>query len=430
MSGPQSPLQSAEILAVGSELLGSTRIDTNSLFLADCLASLGIALRAKSIVGDRWDDLATFLRLALERVDFVVLTGGLGPTDDDLTRDVAADVLGRPLEEDPTIVEKLRARFSRRGLSMPEVNRRQAMVPRGATVIDNPNGTAPGLWIEAGRRVVVLLPGPPREMKPMFERLIEGPLGKRVGRERFVRSTFLVTGRGESHVEEIIQPIYSPWASATPPVETTILASPGQIEVHLTMRSAEPDTATATLNALRDRMVAAIGDDVFSLDERPMEVVVGELLRERGQTIAIAESCSGGLALSRLTDVPGSSAYVLGGVVAYSNDVKVRELGVAEALIAEHGAVSEPVAMAMANGVRRRFGADFGVGVTGIAGPGGGSERKPVGTVCVAAVGPGGAAIKTYSFPGGRPQIKHHASQAALDMVRRMAAGDAAVRSD
>ena len=422
------PLRSAEIIAVGTEMLGSTRVDTNSLYLADQLASLGISLHAKSVVGDRREDLAAVFRGALARADFVVLTGGLGPTDDDLTREVVAGVLGRTLREDPAIVERLQTRFAKRGLRMPDVNRRQAMVPDGATVLDNPNGTAPGLWLEDGPRAIVLLPGPPREVKPMFERLVQGPLGTRVGAERFVRAVLFITGRGESHVEEIIQPIYAPWAAAVPPIETTILAAPGQIEVHLAMRSSDRAQAEAAVFALRDRIAGAVGADVFSTDGRFMEEVVGDRLRELGLTIAVAESCSGGLLLSRLTDVPGSSEYVLGGVVAYSNDVKTASLGVPPDLIAEHGAVSEPVAVAMARGVRERLGSAIGVGVTGIAGPGGGSDRKPVGTVAVAAVTADDTFVRTFLFPGGRAQVKHHASQAGLDMVRRMIAGHASVR--
>jgi nicotinamide-nucleotide amidase len=429
MTGAE-PLRSAEIIAVGSELLGSSRVDTNSLFLAEKLAGLGIALRAKAVVGDRRSDLATFFRLALERADLVILTGGLGPTDDDLTRDVVAEVLALPMEEDPEIVKDIEARFARRGLRMPAINRRQAMVPRGATVLDNPNGSAPGLLIEVRDRVVLLLPGPPREMKPMFEEVAAGSLGRRAGRERFYRATILITGRSESHVEEAIQPIYAPLATGNPPIETTILAAPGQIEVHLTALSDDAGVAERALESARDRIVAAIGDDAFSVDGRALEEIVGDRLRTSASTIAVAESCSGGLLLSRLTDVPGSSAYVLGGVVAYSNEAKTAFADVAPELIAEHGAVSEPVAAAMADGIRRRMGATIGVGVTGIAGPGGGTPSKPVGTVALAAAGPAGTEVRTVRFHGNRTMIKHYASQTALDMVRRMVVRDAALRRD
>jgi len=237
-------MRSAEVIAVGSELLGSTRTDTNSLFLSERLSALGIDLRIKSVVGDERGDLATVLRQALERTDVVVLTGGLGPTDDDLTRDVVSEVMELPMSEDPAIVEKIRARFERRGLTMPEVNRRQAMVPRGAIVLDNPNGTAPGLFIDhqwqgRGRRIVILLPGPPRELQPMFDGVCAGPLRERAGTERTYRTSLFITGRGESHVEQKAQPVYSRWRDRTPPIATTILAAMGQIELHLSVRDTE-----------------------------------------------------------------------------------------------------------------------------------------------------------------------------------------------
>jgi nicotinamide-nucleotide amidase len=430
MTDSAKPLRSAEIIAVGSELLGSTRLDTNSLFLAEKLASLGIALRAKSVVGDRRSDLATFFRLALDRSDLVILTGGLGPTDDDLTRDVVADVLGLPMGEDQAIVDGIETRFARRGLKMPAINRRQAMVPKGATVLENPNGSAPGLLITVQDRVVLLLPGPPREMKPMFEGVAGTFLSDRAGRERFYRATIFIAGRSESHVEETIQPIYAPLTAGRPPIETTILAAPGQIEVHLTALSGDAAVAERALASARDRIVAAIGPDAFSVDGRSLEEIVGDVLRNSASTIAVAESCSGGLLLSRLTDVPGSSDYVLGGAVAYSNDAKTIFADVPKAVLVEHGAVSEPVASALAEGIRRRLGATIGVGVTGIAGPGGGTPQKPVGTVALAVAGPGGTVVRTARFHGNRTMIKHYASQTGLDMVRRMVLRDAAVRRD
>jgi nicotinamide-nucleotide amidase len=414
------PLATAEILAVGSELLGTHRLDTNSLFLAGRLASLGIELRAKSVVGDDRVRLAAIFASALSRSDLVVLTGGLGPTDDDLTREAVAGVLGLEMREDSAIVARIADRFARRGLRMPEVNRRQAMVPAGAVSLDNPNGTAPGLFIEHDRHVVVLLPGPPRELQPMFDVLCGGLLLARAGAERLVREVLFIAGRGESHVEEIAQPIYSRWVAESPPIETTILAMPGQVELHLTLRARDAEPGAQRLRSARDALAAALGNDVFSTDGRPMEAVVGAMLAGRGLTISAAESCTGGLILSRLTDVPGSSAYVLGGAVAYSNDAKTELAGVSREMIAAHGAVSEPVAAALADGIRARTGSSLALGVTGIAGPGGGSPEKPVGTVAIALTGremP--ARVRLFSFFGGRPQIKFQASQAALDMVRR-----------
>jgi nicotinamide-nucleotide amidase len=411
----------AEIIAVGSELLGTSRLDTNSLFLAGRLAAIGVELRAKSVVGDDRRTLAAIFSQALARVDLIVLTGGLGPTDDDVTRDVVAQVLGLEMSEDPSIVAAIERRFTRRGFTMPAINRRQAQVPRGAVVLDNPNGTAPGLYIEHGDKVVILLPGPPREMQPMMAGICEGPLAERAGCERIYTTSLFITGRTESHLEEIVQPIYARWYDESPPIQTTILAAPGQIELHLTLRGGDAEAAQARLDGARDALIAAVGDAVFSTEGRALEEVVGRELKSRGLTIAAAESCTGGLLLSRLTDVIGSSAYVLGGVVAYSNDVKTAQLGVPEGLIEAHGAVSEPVAVAMAEGVKARTRADIGVAITGIAGPDGGTPQKPVGMVCVAVVGPDQVArVRTFSFPGGRPQIKFQATQAALDIVRRM----------
>jgi len=420
-------LRSAEVIAVGSELLGSTRADTNSLYLSQRLSDIGIDLRIKSAVGDERDDLALVFRQALARADVIVFSGGLGPTDDDLTREVVAEVLELPMTIDEAIVAKIRARFERRGLTMPDVNRRQAQVPRGAIVLDNPNGTAPGLFIdragERGAQAVVLLPGPPRELQPMFDRVCSELLRSRTDQERTFRTSLFITGRGESHVEEKAQPVYSRWRERTPPIATTILAAMGQIELHLSIRDSDEPRALDALVRARDELLAVIGDDVYSTDGRTMEQVVGDVLKERGITIAAAESCTGGLFCSRLTDVAGSSAYVRGGVVAYSNEEKIALLGVAADLIAAHGAVSEPVAVRMAEGVRLKTGADVAVAITGIAGPGGGTPQKPVGTVAIAVIVPDKPAyVRTYQFIGGRAMVKFQSTQAAMDRVRRMLA--------
>jgi nicotinamide-nucleotide amidase len=420
---PASRIRTAEIIAIGSELLGSTRLDTNSLFLADRLSSLGIELRAKMVVGDNRREVAELLRRSLERVDLVILTGGLGPTDDDVTRDAVADVLSVPLVEHADIVDRLRERFARRGLSMPDVNRRQAMVLEGGTVLSNPNGTAPGQMIVRGHRAVILLPGPPRELKAMVDALVAdgGALAEHAGSERFFRATLFVVGRGESHVEEVAQPIYSKLLEQNPPIETTILAAPGQVELHLVTRSSDAAAAGERLARARAALVAAFGGDVFSTDGRSMEEVVGQLLLDRQLTIAAAESCTGGLMMSRLTDVPGSSAYVAGGVVVYSNELKTSLAGVDPALIATHGAVSEPVAVALAEGIKKRTGASIGVGITGIAGPTGGTPAKPVGTVAIAVVTPdNGAHVRMFSLVGNRTMIKFWSAQYAMNMVRRL----------
>ena len=418
------PVRTAEVIAVGSELLGTTRLDTNSLYITERLSAIGVEVRLKTVVGDDRQLIADVCRQALGRADLVVLTGGLGPTDDDLTRDAVADVVGRTLVEQPEMVERLRARFARRGMSMPAINRRQAQLLEGAVVLDNPNGTAPGQHLEWDGRSIVLLPGPPRELQPMFAAYCDGVLAARIGTHRIFRTSLFVTGRSESHVDEAVQPHYAAWREESLPIETTILATPGQIELHLSLRSDDAAAAAARLRDASAKLTEVLGPDVFSTDGRAMEEIVGGLLRERAWRIAAAESCTGGLMLSRLTDVAGSSEYVVGGAVLYSNELKTSIGLVPPDLIAAHGAVSEAVAAAMADGIRRQTGADVAVGITGIAGPGGGTELKPVGTVAVAVIaGEGPARVRTFSYPGGRTQVKFSASQGALDMVRRAITG-------
>ena len=408
-------LSTAEIIAVGTELLTPFRSDTNSLFLTARLNELGIVVRRKSIVGDDAADLGPAVREALDRADLLVVCGGLGPTDDDLTRETVAEVLGRTLTEDPSIVEHLRARFAVRGWTMPENNRRQASVPDGAVVLDNPRGTAPGLWLETGDRVVVLLP------EPMFAALARTRLSSRAAPERLYRRVLRVTGRGESHVEAMTQPVYDRWRQAEPPVATTVLASPGLVELHLSTRAARQDAALGVLDAATGELAAVLGHHLFSTDGRSLSEVVGELLQRDGFRVAIGESCTGGLVTARLVDVPGSSSYVETGVVAYSNEVKRRVLGVDPELLTTEGAVSEAVAVAMAEGARRVGATDIGIGVTGVAGPGGGSDEKPVGTVCVGVVGPGSEQeARTARFPGDRAMIRRLATQTALDLLRRV----------
>jgi nicotinamide-nucleotide amidase len=413
---------SAGIIAVGSELLTPSKIDTNSLFITEQLNLLGIEVRAKAVVGDDRTELEQVFRLWLARAGLVVLCGGLGPTDDDLTREVVAAVLGRPLAEDEAITAHLRARFATRRLSMPmpESNRRQAMVPRGARVIANPRGSAPGLWIDHDDRLVLLLPGPPRELRPMLSELVEGPLKERSAGVSMVRRVVRVAGRIESNVDETLHPLYGAWEKATPPVAATILATLGSIEVHLSTRAASREVGVAALEEAVGQAAIALGPDVYSTDGRLLEGVVGELLVESGLRIAVAESCTGGLIASRLTDVPGSSRYVDQAVVAYANESKTELLGVPSEMLRDHGAVSEPVALAMADGVRTRARAGVGVGVTGIAGPSGGTPEKPVGTVVVAVVTASERRVRTFRFFGERELVKFQASQAALDMVRRM----------
>ncbi len=408
----------AAIIAVGSELLTPEKVDTNSLFITQTLNDLGIAVAFKSIVGDDRAELTTHVAHALQRHRVLILTGGLGPTDDDLTREVVAARLGLAMHEDPELITVMERRFASRGWTMPAVNRRQAQVPEGATVLANPNGTAPGLWLTHDGAVIVLLPGPPREMKPMMAGEVRSRLLALAGDTRLHRRLVRVSGKGESAVEEVVQPIYSRWLVQDPRIETTILAGLGQVELHLVLQSTDAARAALVLAVAVAELTAALGQDVVSTDGRGLEAVVGDLLRARGWWVALAESCTGGLATSRLTDVPGSSDYVERSVVAYSNQAKVELLGVSVALIQQHGAVSEAVAVAMAEGIRDRAGVNVGVGITGIAGPGGGSDDKPVGTVCIAVAG-ARTEVRTFRFPGGREMVKAMSANWAIDLLRR-----------
>jgi len=413
----------AWIIAVGSELLTPFRVDTNSLLITDRLNAIGFKVSQKSVVGDDADSLATLLTRALASVDLVVCTGGLGPTADDVTRDAVSRALGVPLDLDAEILAGIEARFVRRGMVMSAINRRQALVPYGAVVLENVNGTAPGLWLEPTLSVqgrLVLLPGPPREMTPMLEALVRERLAPLTGGGGLFRRVLKITGRSESDVDAVAQPIYGPWRARPVPIETTILAVFGQVELHLTAAAGSRADAHEALDAAVGELVAGLGPSVYSVDGRTLEAVVGDLLRASGATVAAAESCTGGLVMSRLTDVPGSSDYVEGGVVCYSNRSKTEWVGVPDALIAEHGAVSEPVARAMAEGVRHRAGSTIGIGVTGIAGPGGGTPDKPVGTVCIAVLMHDDVRVRTVRLIGNREQVKYQSAQAALNLLRLM----------
>jgi nicotinamide-nucleotide amidase len=409
------------IIAVGSELLTPFRTDTNSLAITERLNAVGFEVGLKVIVGDDVAEVAEQCSKALSWADLLVVTGGLGPTEDDVTREALARVLDVPLDLDEAILERIRSRFARRALAMPAINRRQAMVPRGVTVIENPNGTAPGLFVERSNAAILLLPGPPREMTPMLDTVIAERLRPGGGGGALFRRVVRITGRTESDVDEHAQPIYGRWTARQPvPISTTILAVLGQIELHLTARAENRLVAETALDSAVAELGAELGDSIYSVDGRPLEAVVGDLLRAHRLTIAVAESCTGGLLTSRLTDVPGSSDYVDRAAVCYSNRAKVDWLGIPEALIADHGAVSEPVARAMASSIRSQAGVDIGVGVTGIAGPGGGTPEKPVGTVAIAVVTADETRVRTFQFFGGREMVKFQASQAALNMIRLM----------
>ena len=397
------------IIAVGSELLTPFRVDTNSLAITERLNAIGYDIRFKEVLGDDVEELATMLGAAIGTVDLIVTTGGLGPTEDDITRDAIARAWSLPLDLHESIAERLKARFAERGLVMPEINRRQAMVPRGATVLENRNGSAPGLWLERERTALLVLPGPPREMIPMLDAAIGERLAARSGGAALFRRVVRITGRTESDVDARVQPIYSRWLRWPVPIATTILAVSGQIELHL--------TASATSRPAADD---ALQTAVAELEDSLGQAVIGDLLRRARWTIAAAESCTGGLLMSRLTDVPGSSDYVDRGVVCYSDRAKTELVNVPAALIAEHGAVGEPVARAMAEGVRALAASDVGIGITGIAGPGGATPDKPVGTVAIAAVTRDAERVRTFKFFGGREMVKFQSTQAAMNMLRLM----------
>jgi len=405
----------AEIIAVGSELLTPPYVDTNSLYLTDKLNSLGIEVRFKTVVGDRREDLVKAFRSALARSPLIILTGGLGPTEDDINREVVAEVLNRPLREAPELRQRLLDRFARLGRAMPENNLRQALVPAGAVWLENQNGTAPGLWMEQNDQIILLLPGPPRELEPMFEAQCLQRLARSAGGERILRRVYKVVGLPESDVDQRVAPIYKDYQN---PV-TTILATHGAIEVHLRARAASVEKAEAMLDELGDKIELALGDHVFSSKNESLEEVVGMYLVMRQKSLAVAESCTGGLLAERLTRIPGSSNFFLGGVVCYSNDLKTKLAGVPPPLLETQGAVSKPVAQALAEGIRARTGASMGIGITGIAGPSGGTPEKPVGLVFVALADERGTQVREFRFPGSRERVRVWASQMALEMIRR-----------
>jgi nicotinamide-nucleotide amidase len=405
----------AEIIAVGSELLTPDRVDTNSLFLTARLNQLGIEVTRKTVVGDDLAPLRNAFDEAAKRAELIIASGGLGPTEDDRTRDAVADLLGRKLARDPAVMSKIEARFRQLGRRMSEVNARQAMVPEGATVLENDRGTAPGLWLESSGRIVILLPGPPHELKAMFSAQVEPRLARLATGVRLVARELRVAGMGESDVDQRIAPIYSRHGD----VQTTILTAPGEIQIHLRIWSKDIPAAEQRLQGIQESIVLALGEAVFTTAGESMEEVVARELTMHHATIATAESCTGGLLAERLTRISGSSAYFLGGVVSYSNTLKSAWVDVPAEIIESRGAVSSEVAVALADGIRRRTGATLGVGITGVAGPTGGTPEKPVGTVHVAIADASGSKERGVHYPGERDRIRWQASQTAMDLVRR-----------
>lgn len=405
-----------EILAVGSELLTPFFQDTNSLFLTAGLNSLGLPVSFKTVVGDDEKDLHAAIRTAMARSRLILVMGGLGPTEDDRTRETWAKALGRKLIFRRELLTVIRDRFRRRGLVMPASNLKQCRVIEGAEVLENPHGTAPGLWIETSRHKIALLPGPPRELRPMFERRVLPRLAASA-KGFTLRRVLKLTGLGESGMESRIKDIYEDLPAG---ISITTLAAPGDLSIHLTCQGPVPTPeAEALLDSLERRLSRRLAPWIYSRSGESLEEIVGRLLTEQRKTLACAESCTGGLLGHRLTAVPGSSAYFLESAVVYSNRAKTKRLGVPAALIDRHGAVSGAVAREMAAGVRKACRADLGLAVTGIAGPDGGTPRKPVGLVYIALAREKGTAVHRRVFFGERCQIKFQSSQMALDILRK-----------
>jgi nicotinamide-nucleotide amidase len=410
----EESLFDAEIIAVGSEMLTSQRLDTNSLYLTDLLNSLGVEVKRKQVIGDDRALLTSGVHEALGRVRILILSGGLGPTEDDLTRDAVAEALGRKLLFRQDLCDAIEARFLRRGRAMAEINKRQAYVIEGADVLPNPHGTAVGQWIEHKSGVVLLLPGPPGEFKPMAVNecmpRLERMVPTQVIRTRFYR----ISGLTESDLDQLIAPVYS---KVTNPA-TTILAHFGDMQVHLRARCDTAEEAERLLAQIGNPIEELLGDRIYSRNGESLEELIGKLLTARGETLSVAESLTGGMVGERITSVPGSSKYFVGGFLVYTDVMKQELLGVDEVLLKTHTAVSEEVAQAMAEGARKRTGSTYAISTTGEAGPGNNSGAAP-GTVFLGFAGPGGSSARRYSFPAERSRVRAFAAQSALDEIRR-----------
>ena len=405
----------AAIIAIGSEMLGPTRVDTNSLKITSALENYAVPLVRKSIVGDTLGQLVAEIRYTLRDADLLIVTGGLGPTEDDLTREALAEAFGLAMDVDQSIIDKLEQRFAARGWKMPEVNKKQANVFRGQTTLANERGTAPGFHLQVEGKHIWVFPGVPHELEWMLATYLTPWLAEqRGGRARF-RRVLKIAGVTESGVEEKLKPYYDAHSGEA----VTILATGGQVELHL-FADGDETAAKAELASRERELTEIFGERLFGFDDDTLEGVIGRLLKERGETLATAESCTGGLLGSRLTDISGSSAYYMGGGVCYTGAAKIAIAGVDPQLIRDHGEVSEEVAVALAKGIRERFGTTYGVGVTGIAGPTGGTPEKPVGTVHIAVASPDDVMHRKLLWGGPRTIVKWFSTQGALDLLRRM----------
>lgn len=404
----------AEIIAVGSEMLTQPKVDTNSLWLADQLSLLGVELTRKCVIGDDRDRLADAVRTALDRTPIVIVTGGLGPTEDDVTREAVAQALIRRLLLSDSVLKGIEDRFARFGRKMAEINRRQAFLIEGSEILENPNGTAPGQWIDLPGKMLMLLPGPPGELKPMFENHCMQRLRDRLPPRHLRTRFFRVAGMGESDVDQLIAPAYTPY----PSVATTILASIGDIQVLLRAFSAVPEEAEALVDEVGRKIEDLLGERIYSSDGSPLEIVLGRMLREKRATLAVAESCTGGMLGARITQAAGSSEYFLGGFQVYGKAMKTRLLGLDDRLVEQYGVVSEEVAKAMAESARDRTGATYALSVTGEAGPESSSPGIEPGTVWIGVAGPEGVKAKMIRMPGDRERVRKFAVQTALNLLR------------
>ena len=409
----------SEIVAIGSEMLTPHRQDTNSLFLTEKLNDIGVNVAFKTIVGDRLKDLVNAIRTALSRTDIVILMGGLGPTEDDLTREATAEALSLTLRRDAPQVAALHARAATWRITMPENNLKQADVIEGATVLPNANGSAPGQWLdvthEGYRKLVLLIPGPPSECKPLFETECMPRLRAVVPRRCIAQRTLKAAMIPESQADKLLAPIYTTYTD----VETTILAHNGDIQLSLLCTKKDMETAEQRVNELASKMEEALDDWLYSTEGESLEQIVLYYLGLRQATLATAESCTGGLVAQRITAIPGSSRSFLGGAVVYSNELKTAFAGVPVELIEQYGAVSEEVARALASGIRQRTGATIGLAITGIAGPAGGTETKPVGLVYIAVSDAQRTDVLERTFRGSRQRVREWTAHQALDLVRR-----------
>ena len=409
----------AEIIAIGSELLTPFRQDTNSLFLTEQLNSLGFTVVFKTIVGDRQPHLVQAVSIALGRADIVITMGGLGPTEDDVTREAVGGALGIRVRRNGDLLAALYKRFAERRMSMPPNNVKQADMIDGAEILANPNGTAPGQWLDIvrgeHRKLVILLPGPPGELKNMFVEECMPRLREALPERHIAQRVLKVAMLPESEVDARLAPIYTRFSD----VETTILGRPGEIELHLLCSKAILEVAEGRVNELASRIEEEMEDAIFSSQGETLEQIVLYYLEMRGSTVAVAESCTGGLVAQRLTSVSGSSRTFVGGAVVYTDAAKAQFADVPEELIEEKGAVSREVAQSLAHGIRRRTQATIGVGITGIAGPTGGTQEKPVGLVYIALDDGKEISACERRFRGDRERVRWLASQQALDMLRR-----------